>query len=68
MTRCRVLYDYDPNADSPNDTVTDELSIATDQILRLYGEPDDDGALQPHCSHIAASIPAAANQVLRTVG
>lgn len=39
----RVLYDYDPNASSPNETTDDELTIITDQILRLYGEPDEDG-------------------------
>ena len=37
----KVLYDYDPDS-GPNEEA-DELTIREGQILRVYGEQDDDG-------------------------
>jgi hypothetical protein len=51
----RVLYDYDPEA-GPNEE-GDELSIREGQILRIFGEADDDGFYTgEHTDDTAAGI------------
>merc|ERR1719209_2036146 len=39
-----ALYDYDPVTQSPNEDAADvELSFREGQVIKVYGEKDDDG-------------------------
>lgn len=59
MANCRIYvakYDYEPKDSSPNDEHAEELPLVKGQLIRVYGDIDNDGFFHGeslHCLHSA---------------